>query len=756
MMDFNDPAPPEGQRSERDLLRADLLAALPRVLAILFPNGKVSKQTFRVGDVAGSAGDSLEVVLTGAKAGLWTDRAAGTGGDLFDLIAAARGLDAHTDFAAVLDAARDLLGRAPATPSPKRTPQELDDLGPHTAKWDYLDAQGNLIGCVYRYDPPGRGKEYRPWDAQRRKHAPPSPRPLYNQPGIARAETVILVEGEKSAQALIDKGYCATTAMNGANAPIEKTDWTPLAGKHVLIWPDRDLPGWEYGVHAADAALAGGAVSCAVLHPPDEKPEGWDAADAIEKGFDVEGFLRAGPRLPVQRRESFPTFDFSSLNWSSDDGLATAFTRKYGKDWRYCAPWGQWFVWDGMRWSQDRTLAVRDLTRAVCRAASQMAEKPREQNNLASASTITAVEQLARTDRIHAATTEEWDANLWALNTPGGIIDLKTGAIRPHERAERHTRLATAFIGGRRKPTRWLKFLDDITAGDSALQNYLQRMSGYCLTGSTAEHALFFLYGTGANGKSVFVSVLSAILGDYTANAPMEAFMDTRNERHPTDLAGLRGARLVTAVETEQGRRWNEGKLKTITGGDKISARFMRQDFFEYIPQFKLLIAGNHKPVIRNVDEAMKRRLHLIPFTITIPPEQQDKKLLEALLSERDLILPWMITGCLQWQQDGLRPPPIVRQATEEYFEAEDAIRRWIDERCYLDSNAFTLSRELYADWRDWADANGEFIGSIKRLSSDLISKGFVQKRNNSGQQGFIGLRVLPRPIAFSFNRLEK
>ena len=162
------------------------------------------------------------------------------------------------------------------------------------------------------------------------------------------------------------------------------------------------------------------------------------------------------------------------------------------------------------------------------------------------------------------------------------------------------------------------------------------RCAGYSLTGLTVEHALFFLYGTGANGKSVFCNVVAAIQGDYATTAPMDMFMATTGERHPTDLAGLRGARFVSAVETEQGRRWAESKLKLMTGSDPIKARFMRQDFFEFMPQFKLVIAGNHKPAIRNIDEAMRRRFHMVPFTVTIPKAQRDKTLTDRLLAERD------------------------------------------------------------------------------------------------------------------------
>jgi putative DNA primase/helicase len=266
-------------------------------------------------------------------------------------------------------------------------------------------------------------------------------------------------------------------------------------------------------------------------------------------------------------------------------------------------------------------------------------------------------------------------------------------------------------------------------------------MVGYALTGSTREHALFFLYGTGANGKSVFVNTLATILGDYATNAPMDTFMETRTDRHPTDMAGLRGARFVAAIETEQGRRWAESKVKNLTGGDKIAARFMRQDFFEFFPQFKLFVAGNHKPAIRNIDEAMKRRLHLIPFTITVPPEKRDKHLQQKLLAERDGILAWAVQGCLEWQRIGrLDPPKQVLDATEEYFEAEDALGRWLEERCVSEPNAKSLTAELFTDWKQWADSAGEFIGSQKRFSDLLLSRGIEKWRNTTGLRGFRGL----------------
>jgi putative DNA primase/helicase len=200
--------------------------------------------------------------------------------------------------------------------------------------------------------------------------APPEPRTLYNQPAIRDADTVVLVEGEKCAQALIDAGICATTAMHGANAPVEKTDWSPLAGKNVLIWPDRDKPGWTYEMTAADALLAAGAISCVVLLPPDDQPAGWDVADALADGFDVTDFIANGPRISVKPSHGADVpAQTEHAVWATDDALALAFTGRYADDWRYCAQWGKWLVWTGNRWQADDTLLVTHLMRHICREA---------------------------------------------------------------------------------------------------------------------------------------------------------------------------------------------------------------------------------------------------------------------------------------------------------------------------------------------------------------------------------------------------
>ena len=234
------------------------------------------------------------------------------------------------------------------------------------------------------------------------------------------------------------------------------------------------------------------------------------------------------------------------------------------------------------------------------------------------------------------------------------------------------------------------------------------------------------------------------MVADYHKTASMEMFTVTYSERHPTDLAMLRGARLVTAIETEEGKRWDESKLKALTGGDPIAARFMRQDFFEYIPQFKLLIAGNHKPAFRNVDEAIRRRVKLCPFTVTIPEAERDQQLSAKLRTEWPGILSWMIDGCLMWQRDGLNPPAVVKDATDSYLTGQDDLQQFIDDTCVVGANEFDTSAHLWDGWTDWAEDHREFVGTQRRFSDRLQDKGFVpEKSGKSGTRTFRGIRCI-------------
>jgi putative DNA primase/helicase len=424
----------------------------------------------------------------------------------------------------------------------------------------------------------------------------------------------------------------------------------------------------------------------------------------------------------------------------SDDALALGFSRATTPDWVYTAAWGQWHYFSGTHYKVDDTRKIYDIARLECRAASLSGElTKKDARAIASKATISAVEFLARASRLHAAHPDQWDRDPMLLCTPGGVIDLRSGVSRPARRADFMTKITACGASVVDTPM-WTSFLTRITGGDAEQIRFLQRIAGYCLTGTIEEHALFFMFGKGANGKSVFLNTLAAVMGDYAMTASIETFTVSNNDRHPTELASLRGARLVTATETEEGRRWAESRICALTGGDKIAARFMRQDFFEFGPTFKIMIAGNYKPSLRGVGEAMRRRLNLIPFTVTIPEEERDEKLPERLKAEWSGILQWMIDGCVDWQGEGLAKPDAVRRATDEYFEAEDALGNWIGERCVVAPDASAPGSGLFNSWRKWADANGEFSGSQKRFSQALLDRGFHQQKSH-GQRLFRGIR---------------
>jgi putative DNA primase/helicase len=428
----------------------------------------------------------------------------------------------------------------------------------------------------------------------------------------------------------------------------------------------------------------------------------------------------------------------------TDDSLALRFAEQHTNSLRYVATLGKWFLWDGQRWQTDDTLMARHRAREICRGASAECNQAKVAKLIASAKTISAVERLAQADRRIAATVGEWDADPWILNTPGGTIDLRSGEQWEHRPEDRLTKITGIAPDAACRTPVWDAFLARITDNQNELIEYLRRVAGYSLTGTTQEHALFFLYGLGANGKTTFINAITGCAGDYHRAAPIETFTASSHDRHPTELAGLRGARIVTAIETEEGRRWAESRIKSLTGGDKISARFMRQDFFEFVPQFKLIIAGNHKPGLRSVDEAIRRRFNLIPFTVTIPPDERDEALPEKLKAELPGIMSWMIDGCTDWQERGLAPPEVVTAATAAYLESEDALSAWIEEACERDPNAWEKRSDLFSSWVGWAEKAGEYVGPQKQFIRRLEAKGFEEKRHNYGR-GFLGLRLNSR-----------
>jgi putative DNA primase/helicase len=238
------------------------------------------------------------------------------------------------------------------------------------------------------------------------------------------------------------------------------------------------------------------------------------------------------------------------------------------------------------------------------------------------------------------------------------------------------------------------KFLAETSAGDEDLQGFIQRWAGYCLTGDTSEHALLFIYGPGGNGKGVLKNIITEILSDYATTAAMDTFAASKHYRHRTELAVLDGARLVAVSETEQGQAWSETRINQFTAGDLVAANFMHKDQFTFRPQLKLMIIGNHKPKLRTVNDAARRRFNIVPFVQK--PKEEDMKLGEKLVPEYPAILRWMIDGCLKWQKHGLARPDVVGKTTAEYFEEQDLFGRWIEERCTCGAGLQASAAELY------------------------------------------------------------
>ena len=482
--------------------------------------------------------------------------------------------------------------------------------------------------------------------------------------------------------------------------------------------------------------------------------EGKDINDALQaRGPDAAvtvGIFEPTPKPPprdaVMARAVEPDMLVDGDGVVTQDWIAQLFAAEFCGRLRYCHHAGAWYDWTGSHWQRDQTdLAfnfVRELGRRMTDGASSEDIKQVRRVTFASG-----VERFARADRTFAVTSDHWDAGPFMLGTPGGTVDLRTGKLRPADQADGITKVTACAPSDQIDCPRWLQFLDETFGGDAEIVRFAQQWAGYSLTGDTREHALVFGYGGGGNGKSVFLNVITGIMQDYAVTAAMETFIASNCERHPTDLAMLRGARMVTASETEEGRAWAESRLKQLTGGDKISARFMRQDFFEFRPSFKLLIVGNHRPVLKNIDEAARRRFNLLPFLLK--PANPDRQLEEKLKAEWPGILRWMIAGCLDWQANGLIRPKSVIDATAAYFEEQDLLSQWLAEECDVEpGNSYKSDTiaDLYASWADFAMKAGEETGTKKQLSGLLQKRGFERcSLGHNNARGFKGIRVKPK-----------
>lgn len=419
----------------------------------------------------------------------------------------------------------------------------------------------------------------------------------------------------------------------------------------------------------------------------------------------------------------------------TDLANAERLVRWHGGDIRFVSAWGRWLAWDGRRWvlegadalvtrlaiattrrmlgEAQRARTAAELVMAEGGDAADKAKLQRAESAVAwalksqDARRINAMISLAKASKRIAIKHDQLDANHCLLNLNNGTLDLVSGKLRPHRRADLCTKLAPVAYDPTATAPTWEAFLDRAMGGNVELVGFLRRCAGYALTGLIREHMLVFFYGEGGNGKSTTLAQFHAMLGDYAAVAPRGLLFTTRNQQHPTELAGLYRARFVTCAEIEEGRTIDEAKVKDLTGGDEISTRRMNEDFWAYKPTHKLFLAGNHKPVVRGTDAGIWRRIRLVPWTVQIPESEQDPALPAKLSAELPGILAWAVRGCAEWQAHGLGDPIEVREATAAFREESDPLGEFFSLRCMFEEDGRVTRKMLRCAYEEFAVENG-------------------------------------------------
>lgn len=436
----------------------------------------------------------------------------------------------------------------------------------------------------------------------------------------------------------------------------------------------------------------------------------------------------------------------------TDLGNARRFVAAHGRDLRYCFPWGKWLCWNGQRWQIDQTGEVnrraKDTIRKIYEEAAQT-QDDRHRQSLAkhalrseAEGKIRAMIKVAESEPGIPVLPEDMDRELSFLNLSNGTLNLSTGELIPHNREDLITKLAPVEFRTDAECPLWMAHLDRIFFGNLALKAFVQDAFGYSMTGSFSDKVLLISYGMGDNGKTVTHETLAGILGDYAMRTPTETLLSRRENSIPNDIARLRGARFVFSVEPEEGKRLAEALVKSLTGGDTVSARFLHAEWFDFKATFKIWLATNHKPIIKGTDKAIWNRIRLIPFNCSIPPEDQVpmNEFLERLKAEWPGILLWGLEGYRDWKKYGLRPPDGVKGATKEYRDEMDVLGEFISEQCEVSKSAETTAREIYGAYVRWCEETGEHPVSQRTFGGRLSERGFQKKRMTGGRYLWLGI----------------
>lgn len=727
-------------------------------------------------------GDSNPSLDIHRETGLWTDRATGEKGDVFHLAAKIHNLDVKSDFPAVVNACAAHLGfrpgelpaRAAAAPKPPPAPRPAIRVDPGNP----CPRKGQP-DHVYHYSPTFRivrwnATEQDPKDI-RPLHStaegwflgdPPAPLPLYGLHRLETAAAILVSEGEKAADAaqrLLDTaapgGWASLTWAHGTGS-IAKADWSPLAGRTVHLLPDADAAGIK--AMAAIATILDGlgctVMTCPHVGPPDSKRDAadWPAGDA--DGFLAHVLDEPAPAVRVLdiAPPELPTRSLEHHAPITEAGMAARIARKHAGRVHYCPEWDSWLNWDERRWKRAPgdapciELAKDEVSQSFDKA--KKLEKSDKSSDVETAEAIikalarltkssglSGVARLARSEPALAAESSMFDRDAMALNVTNGTLDLGTGELRPHNPADHITKISpVAYDPAAECPT-WTRFLATAMDGDADLVDYLQRLSGYCLTGLVDEHVLPVLYGHGANGKSTFLQALLHVCGDYAApgDSNLLTSLRDRDANGPSPaVAGLAGKRMVAFEELADGAAFNEALVKSLTGGTAITARFLHASSFTFMPSHKMLLATNHKPRIKGTDEGIWRRLPMIPFTVTIPADKRDPMLGAKLRREAPGILAWAVRGWMDVQANGggLRPPQAVLVTTNEFRAESDSLGRFIEEACVKGNNMKARAGFFHDQYSAWAKRAGERALNVRATAEYMDRMGYDAHKTEHGK----------------------
>jgi putative DNA primase/helicase len=432
-------------------------------------------------------------------------------------------------------------------------------------------------------------------------------------------------------------------------------------------------------------------------------------------------------------------------------GNAQRLVKLFGDRIRYCWTWRAWFIWDGTRWRRDETGEIFNLAKTAIRGisaeASQCDDEAQRKALLSWAlksegkKLIEHMVFLAQSEPGIAVKTDEWDRHGWLFNVQNGTIDLRTGKLKKADPKDCITKIcAIAFDPDAACPL-WDQTLKLFFQGNEQLIAYFQEICGYAMVGEVRDHVLPICHGLGQNGKSTILGALLETFGpDFAMKCPPEMLMAKGYDSHPTDRADLFGKRLVVAIETESGRRLNETLVKELTGGDRIRARRMREDFWEFPPTHTVMMGTNHKPVVRGTDHAIWRRLKLVPFLVTVDGKQDDTAMPHKLKSERAGILAWCVRGCLRWQQQGLSEPTEVTDATKAYRAEQDVLGSFLTEYTLQDNSVRCKCGELYAKYKKWAEDGSEHVLTMTAFGTAMQERGF--KTHKISVKWYLGIAL--------------